>query len=174
MTIITTFVALTSCFSPATALVAVVPTASSSSSRRTTTTTRLGAGSNNVEVITVSSTTAEATSKLMEASVREWLDDEWIEQECHSIIAAAAGQSYFNAVERGQRELGDVLVSLGTDLSAVALKDAFFEAYVGPWDVANYCSDLIATGATGEACCGQEDLLQKGSTLRQQAEDASS
>lgn len=73
--------------------------------------------------------------------VQHWLDDEWIEQACHVDIAEHAAASYVAARRQGLTDLGEILVQLGTDLESVD----FYEAYVGPWDVANYVAEVLAT-----------------------------
>ena len=150
-------------FFPVSALWALVPSFSLRAKVAMT-----AATTNNIERLLVSPTTALSTREVLKSSIQQWLDEEWIEQECHAKIAECAARSYYDAVaKRGLYELGDLLVALGGALSEEEMKEAFVEAYVGPWDVANYCSDIIAMSITGETVCGQdEELMSTAKTIR--------
>ena len=65
------------------------------------------------------SLTGEVDASWLRDRVRHWLDEEWIEQECHVVIAERAAASYVAARRSGLTELGDVLVKLGTDLNLI-------------------------------------------------------
>lgn len=95
---------------------------------------------------------------MLSESVREWLDEEWIEQDCHQRIGKRVADAYRSARQDGITEIGDLLVRVGTELggngpTAASTVDDFFEAFVGPWDVANYVSDILVQQETGEKSC---------------------
>lgn len=115
----------------------------------------------------------EETAAMLSSNIREWLDEEWIEQDCHERIGVRVSEAYRAARLDGVDDLGVLLVRLGTALggdgpTAASTVSDFAEAYVGPWDVANKASDILAQLATGETTCC-DDLTRRAEELRREA-----
>jgi hypothetical protein len=88
------------------------------------------------------------TARLIEVELVEMLDREWIEQDCHQILGRRAGAAYLAARGRGLDDVGSVLQYVGDALTAD--REGFDEAYVGPWDVANFVADVLVTRANAD------------------------
>mmetsp|Transcript_23882 Transcript_23882/g.74733 ORF Transcript_23882/g.74733 Transcript_23882/m.74733 type:complete len:313 (+) Transcript_23882:34-972(+) len=101
-----------------------------------------------VQPITLESGDVEATAAMLGSRVCAWLDEEWIEQECHERIGERVSAAYRSARRDGVTDLGEMVVRMGSALggdgpTAASEVSDFEEAYVGPWDVANYVSDIL-------------------------------
>jgi hypothetical protein len=82
----------------------------------------------------------------LRAEVAELLDREWIKQECHQRIAGVCADTLAAKLiaPPAQLDAGVMLLEIANALiAASATSDLFEEAYVGPYDVANLCSDLL-------------------------------
>lgn len=103
------------------------------------------------------------TAAFLAAEVREHLDREWIKQECHERIAAVCADVYLGSVAPAAGASAPPPLDSGTLLIAIAdaliassaASDLFDEAFVGPYDVANLCSDLLLhrLGVGAECAC---------------------
>jgi len=90
----------------------------------------------------------ELTGKLIEAELVDMLDREWIEQDCHRVLGRRARESYASARAAGLDDIGGILQHVGEALTSDA--EGFDEAYVGPWDVANFVSDVLMARTSGD------------------------
>ena len=90
----------------------------------------------------------EMTGKLIEAELVDMLDREWIEQDCHRVLGRRARESYASARAAGLDDIGGILQHVGEALTSDA--EGFDEAYVGPWDVANFVSDVLMARTSGD------------------------
>ena len=88
------------------------------------------------------------TGKLIEAELVDMLDREWIEQDCHRVLGRRARESYASARAAGLDDIGGILQHVGEALTSDA--EGFDEAYVGPWDVANFVSDVLMARTSGD------------------------
>ena len=90
----------------------------------------------------------DLTGKLIEAELVDMLDREWIEQDCHVTIGQNAADAYLGARAKGLDDVGSILQHVGE----VMTTDFPVDAYVGPWDCANFVSDTLVALASGERC----------------------
>ena len=111
------------------------------------------------------------TGKLIEVELAEMLDREWIEQDCHQVLGRRARESYESARAAGLSDIGGILQHVGEALTSDAT--GFEEDYVGPWDVANFISDVLMARTSGDddrcACSSSPsaaDLEARAATLR--------
>ena len=88
------------------------------------------------------------TARLIEVELVEMLDREWIEQDCHTILGRRARDAFLDARARGLSDVGSVLQHVGDALAADRV--GFDDAYVGPWDVANFVADVLVARANGD------------------------
>lgn len=94
-------------------------------------------------VATTANLDTAATQAFLRAEVAELLNREWMEQECHSRIAATCARAYAEACHANPRlEVSAVLIAIADSLLAAG-PELFDEAFVGPYDVANMCADLL-------------------------------
>ena len=93
----------------------------------------------------------------LETQVVEWLDQEWIPQECHREVARVAAQAYVKARDEGIMDLGGVLLQVGTELEDTDMGDAFVDA----WTVANKVSDLLLVRMGREVCCPEPEFTEE-------------
>ena len=96
--------------------------------------------------ITVTTLDDAVTAKVISAELREMLDREWIEQDCHVVIGESAADAYLGARAKGLDDVGSILQHVGE----VMTTDFPVDAYVGPGDCANFVSDAR------RACVGRK------------------
>lgn len=96
----------------------------------------------------------EKEGKYLSASIKQYLDDEFIKQDIHAIIGDAVGAVYIAERSNGVSDLGDMLLRVGSALETLDMKEAF----LGPWDVANKVADLLMFRMGRELCSCTEDL----------------
>ena len=101
-----------------------------------------------VAPITVAALDDAVTAKVISAELQEMLDREWIEQDCHVTIGQNAADAYLGARAKGLDDVGSILQHVGE----VMTTDFPVDAYVGPWDCANFVSDTLVALASGERC----------------------
>ena len=101
-----------------------------------------------VAPITVAELDDAVTAKVISAELREMLDREWIEQDCHVVIGQNAADAYLGARAKGLDDVGSILQHVGEQMTT----DFPVDAYVGPWDCANFVSDTLVALASGERC----------------------
>ena len=123
-----------------------------------------------VAPINVETLDDEVTSKLIEVELIEMLDREWIEQECHRVLGRRARESFLRARAQGLDDIGGILQHVGEELTSDT--EGFDEAFVGPWDVANFISDVLMARTSGDddrcACSASPsaaDLEERARTL---------
>ena len=90
----------------------------------------------------------DLTGKLIEAELVDMLDREWIKQDCHRVLGRRARESYASARAAGLDDIGGILQHVGEALTSDA--EGFDDAYVGPWDVANFVSDVLMARTSGD------------------------
>ncbi|KAJ1617946.1 hypothetical protein T492DRAFT_1096234 [Pavlovales sp. CCMP2436] len=97
----------------------------------------------------------QSTAAFLRAEVQDHLDREWIAQECHVRIGQVCGDTLVAALAEPGLDSGSLLLRLiDVLLARQADSDIFEEAFVGPFDVANLCSDLLMHRLGVGADCG--------------------
>ena len=105
--------------------------------------------------VTLASLTNHAEDAIfLQSSVRRWLDQEYIVQPVHEEIGNRCAAIYSESRRAGVSDLGEMLVTIGTQLEGLDFKNAF----VGAWDCANKCADLLMTRMELELCECAGDL----------------
>lgn len=85
----------------------------------------------------------EAEGTRLAESIAGWLDLEWCPQEVHAAIAEDAKQTYVKLRSRGEDCVSSIMHETAENL--YANWDQFDkDAFVGPYDVANYVSDYLS------------------------------
>ncbi|CAM9980759.1 unnamed protein product [Ectocarpus fasciculatus] len=94
--------------------------------------------------------TADEYAAFLSESIREHLDDEWIEQECHKGIGEEVARLYLAAFEKGDTDMTTLVLDIGSAMEQYDMGDAF----VGAWDIANLVSDFLMEkmGAETSGC----------------------
>jgi hypothetical protein len=87
-------------------------------------------------------------------SVMKWLDDEYIPQDIHRVLGEAVQQVYLSKHTAGVTDLGEMMMSVGTALEGMDMKESFVNA----WDVANKVSDLLMLKLDRELCACMGDM----------------
>lgn len=105
-----------------------------------------------------------ADSAFLEAQVIDWLDNEWIPQDCHKKVARVAAGAYVKARDEGIQDLGGVLLQVGTELEDMDMGEAFVDA----WTVANKVSDLLLVRMGREVCCPEPEFTDEQRMLMTQ------
>jgi len=91
----------------------------------------------------------EADASFLAGAIQGYLDEEWCVQDCHVAIGQAAKAGYIEA--RTTKQMND-LTSVMMYLGEVMMDTDMGDAFVGPWDIANACSDLLMARMGRETC----------------------
>ena len=85
-------------------------------------------------------------------SVQRMLDAEWMPQKVHERMANDVQQTYVACRKAGQDDVATILMQVADDLTANW--DGYHDdSFVGPYDVANYCSDWLVTKSGQQEGC---------------------
>ena len=109
----------------------------------------------NVAPITVAALDDAVTAKVISAELQEMLDREWIEQDCHVVIGQNAADA-IGALAKGLDDVGSILQHVGEQMTT----DFPVDAYVGPWDCANFVSDTPSRSLPTSRVAVARRLLQ--------------
>jgi hypothetical protein len=83
--------------------------------------------------------------------MKQYLDQEWVEQDVHKRLGQFVTDRYIASRKEGVDDVGEMLMRIGIGLESFDMS----EAYVNGWDVANKLSDLIMLKLDREVCsCG--------------------
>ena len=95
----------------------------------------------------------------LQESITSWLNNEFIDQECHYGIGARVADLYGELRRSGIVDVSEILLNMGSGLEC---SDVLFEkSFVGPWDVANKVSDILFGMLDIEKCsCDVESKRQ--------------
>lgn len=94
----------------------------------------------------------EAVAAALAGSVQRWLDAEWMPQDCHRAIGEACGATYVRCrIAEGETDLAAVMLAVA-DALAGDWTEAYDDAFVNAWDVANYVSDYLTKELGVEGC----------------------
>ncbi|CAM9645531.1 unnamed protein product [Ectocarpus sp. 12 AP-2014] len=93
---------------------------------------------------------ADEYAAFLSESIREHLNDEWMEQDCHKGIGEEVARLYLAAFEKGDTDLTTLVLDMGSAMEQFDMGDAF----VGAWDIANLVSDFLMEkmGAETSSC----------------------
>ena len=92
----------------------------------------------------------ETTARPLAMRISTKLDEEWIEQDDHAIVGAAAAAAYLVCRRDGKDEITQLMLAIGGALE----KTDMGECFVGPWDIANMSSDVLFELNDLELCEG--------------------
>lgn len=95
----------------------------------------------------------EDVGTAMGTSVRRWLDAEWMPQKIHAQIGDSCAASYVTC--RREKETDDIMTimtQVADDLTEVWYEKFDQDAFVNPWDIANYVSDYLTKQSGNEGC----------------------
>jgi hypothetical protein len=84
----------------------------------------------------------KVTAQVMAASVARWLDTEYLPQTIHSEIGDICASTYVQCRENNQDDVMSILMAIADDLSLVWTEKFYQDAFVNPYDVANYVSGM--------------------------------
>ncbi len=96
-------------------------------------------------------TNPEDEQKWLQASLQQWLDQEFIPEKINTTIAERAAQIFARQRMEGENDLGSLVIAIVTEMQAFDFSKSFF----GEFAVANAVSDLILDSLGIERCCGQ-------------------
>jgi hypothetical protein len=71
----------------------------------------------------------------------------------HKVIGIATRDAYFRARSEGAEDMGDLVLTMGSDLCNVDFSDAF----VGAYDVANKVVELLMQRQGIDICCSSPE-----------------
>ncbi|CAM9910099.1 unnamed protein product [Scytosiphon promiscuus] len=93
---------------------------------------------------------AEEYASFLSEAIRQHLDDEWMEQECHEGIGEEVARLYLDAFKNGPSDMTTLVLDVGSAMEKFDMGDAF----VGAWDIANLVSDFLMQrmGAETSGC----------------------
>lgn len=89
-------------------------------------------------------------------SIIKWLDNEYIVQPIHIEIGKEVEKIYIQERFLGVKDLGEMLMQVGTYLESFDMDNAFVNA----WDIANKVSDLLMIRLKRELCSCSGDLQE--------------
>lgn len=92
----------------------------------------------------------EAQQKWLAGEIELWLNDEWTKLDVHRALGEATAQAYGKTRLEGSDEIGEVLLSISSELLTFDFKETFVNAF----DVANKAAELLMKGMGREVCCG--------------------
>ena len=93
----------------------------------------------------------EAVGMELKESVKKWLDFEWMEQTIHGEIGEICRSTYTESRGQGDAEVMSIMMKVADNLTTKW--DLFYDdAFVGPYDVANYVSDFLTAKTGVEGC----------------------
>lgn len=85
-----------------------------------------------------------------------WLDEEWAPLDAHPRLAEAAAAAYVRSRDRGQHEMGDVLLSMCSDLMEPLHSSDFFDSFTNAFEVRRLDGSAgagLAQRARSTPCC---------------------
>lgn len=92
----------------------------------------------------------QAQQKWLAGEIELWLNDEWTKLDVHQALGEATAQAYGKTRLQGSDEIGEVLLSISSELLTFDFKETFVNAF----DVANKAAELLMQGMGREVCCG--------------------
>jgi hypothetical protein len=84
----------------------------------------------------------KVTAQALSSSVARWLDTEYLPQTIHSEIGEICASTYVQCRESNQDDVMSILMAVADDLSLVWTERFYKDAFVNPYDVANYVSGM--------------------------------
>ena len=94
------------------------------------------------------------------ATLRRWLDQEFIPEAVNQDIAKRASQVFVRHRMEGENDLGSLVIAILTEMQAFDFSESFYSEFA----VANAVSDLILESlGIDNRCCGQGNTEGAGS-----------
>lgn len=98
----------------------------------------------------------EQVGSELAASLQRMLDEEWMPQEVHGLMAQDVKEAYLACRENGDAQLMSIMTTVA-DVLTENWERYDAEAFVNAWDCANYVSDWLTTRSGEETCeCTQK------------------
>ncbi|MEB3210123.1 MAG: hypothetical protein VKL39_02155 [Leptolyngbyaceae bacterium] len=88
----------------------------------------------------------------LQASLQQWLDDEFLPESINEAIAQQASQVFVRQRMEGENEVGALVMAIVTELQAFDFSSSFYSEFA----VANAISDLLLDSLGIERCCGRQ------------------
>jgi hypothetical protein len=86
----------------------------------------------------------------LQASLHQWLDQEFIPEPINETIAHRAAQVFVRHRMEGETDVGSLVIAIVTEMQAFDFSRSFF----GEFAVANAVSDLLMKSLGIDTCCG--------------------
>ena len=86
----------------------------------------------------------------LQATLQNWLDQEFIPETVNEVIAARAAQVFVRQRMEGENDLGSLVIAILTEMRSFDFSTSFFSEFA----VANAVSDLVLESLGIEHCCG--------------------
>ena len=86
----------------------------------------------------------------LEASLHEWLDNEFIPELINQTIATRAAQIFIRHRLEGENDLGSLVIAIVTEMQSFDFQKSFYSEFA----IANAVSDLILKSIGIDTCCG--------------------
>ena len=114
----------------------------------------------------------EGDGEYLATSVTEWLNNEWIIQDCHASIGNLVKEKYIEGrLTEKINDLGEIMMYIGTGLETTT--DFMEDAFVNEWDIVNYVSDLLMKRMDRELCSCSELIGSNDEDFVKNDEDVS-
>jgi hypothetical protein len=75
-----------------------------------------------------------------------------VPQDIHAQIGESCAKSYIKCRSSNDADIMNIMTRVADDLSADWFDKYDAEAFVGPWDIANYVSDYLVQQSGNESC----------------------
>jgi hypothetical protein len=91
-------------------------------------------------------------SKWLQASLQQWLDEEFLPEAVNTAIAERAAQVFMRHRLEGENDVGALVMAIVTEFQAFDFSKSFYSEFA----VANAISDLLLDSLGIERCCGRQ------------------
>merc|ERR1719491_846256 len=147
-----TLILLFGLFLPTLSWITIIPTSSRIRKPSPRIPTKLAVQSFSLELLS----DHEQVGTELAGSLQRFLDSEWMPQETHYKMGQLCKQSYIACRSEGEHDLMAVMCAIADDLEK-NWEQYDADAFVNPWDCANYISDFLTmkTGVEGCECSSQ-------------------
>jgi hypothetical protein len=93
---------------------------------------------------------AEQEKAWLQASLHEWLDNEFLPELINQTIANRAAQIFIRHRLEGENDLGSLVIAIVTEMQSFDFTTSFYSEFA----IANAVSDLILKSLGIDTCCG--------------------
>lgn len=91
-------------------------------------------------------------SQWLQASLQQWLDDEFLPEAVNTTIAQRAAQVFMRQRLEGENDVGALVMAIVTEFQSFDFSKSFYSEFA----VANAISDLLLDSLGIERCCGRQ------------------